>query len=348
MFINDVFIALAILGDILLIYQIVQEQKNLHPKIRELKEYPTVSIIVPKKGYDPNFCENMKSLLEQDYPGEYEVIYVIDEPVEDCIWNQRVKVLRTEDTCLMCSGKIRSQLTGLKYARGEVIAFADSDTFYPKNWLRDSVALLQDYDAVTTFSWPKPVRATLKNLVRAGFWTLGFESQFSQGSRFLWGGSMVLKRDFFTKDVVDELSREWCDDCTLTRVLKREGKRIAFSIDIEPLNYYDEVDLLQWMKRQILTVKKYSPRGAKAFLFVGAILLAMLVYSIIFLNAITFSPFLLWFIKNVLRGWKYKGLAIVAALMSVISLPFTFVMLVINWNKKEVTWRGVTYSLEKY
>ncbi|WP_256201949.1 hypothetical protein [Sulfuracidifex metallicus] len=67
---------------------------------------------------------------------------------------------------------------------GEVIVFADSDTRYDKLWLRKMVSALDKFDATTTYPWPKPTHLSIKNLVRAGFWTLGFESQFSEKNRF--------------------------------------------------------------------------------------------------------------------------------------------------------------------
>lgn len=342
------FAILAILGDLLLIYQMIEEEKNLH--IKPKGNYsPSVSIIVPKKGLDPNFCKNLESLMNQDFKGNYEVIYVIDGDVEDCLLKEsRVKIINVESMCTECSGKINAQLTGLKYAKGEVIVFADSDTWYPPYWLREGVESLTVYDAVSTFSWPKPVRYTLSNLIRAGFWTLGFESQFSQGSRFLWGGSMFLRREFFTNDVIDELSREWCDDCTITRILKRKGMSIGFSKDIIPLNYYDEKELINWSKREAMAVRKYSGRGAKYFLVAGIVLIALLIYSILTLNLITFTPFILWFVKNLLRGRKYGAYSLIPALMSVLGIFYAYFILVINWRSKNVIWRGRVYDLTNY
>ncbi|BDB99051.1 glycosyltransferase [Saccharolobus caldissimus] len=331
--------------DVLIILQIINE--NNMKKISG-NFGGKVSIIVPIKGIDEKLEENIRSLLTQDYPYPYEVIYVVDkgDEVERILRKYNVKVVYSLYNCDQCSGKIRAQLSGLLNASNDIIVFADSDTWYPKYWLRNLVSPLDRYTATTTFSWPSPSRLTLKNLIRAGFWTLGFESQSLESSRFLWGGSMAFKREFFNDEVIDELSKEWCDDCTLTRIVKRRGGKIGFLMNAIPLNVYDENELIKWSSRQIVTILAYSPRGARAYLAAGTFFTFILIYSIIFHNIFTFTPYILWIIKNLLRGVSYFKQAIVASLMTVIAIPYALVLLLYNWNNRVVYWRGKRYVVK--
>jgi len=118
-----------------------------------------------------------------------------------------VKIVVNEVECTNCSNKIKAQLTGIKYANGKIIVFADSDTRYPKFWLRKLVRpLYNGYVASTTFSWPKPLKYSLSNLLRAGFWTLGLKARLSE-VLFSGEGLWSFKRVIFDSEVIRELRR---------------------------------------------------------------------------------------------------------------------------------------------
>ncbi|MCG3109250.1 hypothetical protein L3N51_01540 [Metallosphaera sp. J1] len=331
------------LADLILLLQIWKENSIF--KLNGRFCAPT-SIIVPIRGLDPGLERNVESLKNQDFPCLFEIICVVDpdQPwLAERLKQLGVKVVITSASC-SCSGKIRAQLSGLRESTNEVVVFADSDTLYPRNWLREMVGNLDRYTAVTTFSWPAPLRITWRNLIRAGFWTLGFESQASGGT-FLWGGSMAFRRNFFDGEVIRELSREWCDDCTLTRIVKNRGGRIAFDGLAIPLNVYDERDLWRWSTRQVVTIVKYSSRGAKAFLVIGAFMLLYLVLFLLTLNPFYLSPHLLWILKNFSRSRHLGKYSYIPSIMSILGVYFGWIKLILDYRKREVLWRDRTYVL---
>ena len=335
---------LPILADILLLYQISKEVRLTNIK-GNFEAF--VSIIIPIKGLDAGLEENVKSILSQDY-SKYEVIYVVDDyndPSVSILRKYNVKIIKTEETCVKCSGKIKAQLTGLKNASGDVIVFGDSDTRYPKYWLKELVRPLSDFIATTVFSWPKPYKFSFSNFIRAGFWTFGFESQ-AIGGTFLWGGSMAFKRDFFDPYVIQELSKNWCDDCTLTRIAKERGK-IGFIINAIPLNVFDEKDLINWSKRQMITVYMYSRKGFYAFIVVSIFFLIFLVLSILFLSYLSIyflSPLVIWVIKNVIRGHKV-GYYLLPAIASIPAMFFALILTPYILKQKYIIWRGNKYYI---
>ena len=344
MILRYLLLLLPILADLLLLYQISKEVRLKSIK-GEHKGF--ASVIIPIKGLDVGLEENVKSLLSQDYP-KYEVIYVVDDYNDPCISVLRkynVKIIKTENICEKCSGKIKAQLTGLKYASGDVIVFGDSDTWYPRYWLKELVKPLSDYIATTVFSWPKPYRFSFSNFIRAGFWTFGFESQ-AIGGTFLWGGSMAFKRDFFDSYVIQELSKNWCDDCTLTRIAKERGK-IGFVINAIPLNVFDEKDLINWSKRQIITVYVYSRKGFYAFLIVSIFFLLFLALSILFpsyFSIIFLSPLIMWIIKNIIRGHRV-GYSLLPAIASIPAMFFVLILTPFALKQKYIVWRGTKYYI---
>ncbi|QKR00570.1 glycosyltransferase family 2 protein [Metallosphaera tengchongensis] len=344
---QEVFLALMalpVLADVLLILQIMKERSFFRYNGNFIS---SASVIIPIRGSEPLLEKTVGSLKDQDFPGNYEVIFVVDPDQPDLaerLSSMGVKVVLTNYPCSKCSGKIRAQLTGLLESSNDVIVFGDSDTIYPKDWLRTMVGNLDKNMAVTTFSWPVPIRLSLGNLIRAGFWTLGYESQ-GLGGTFLWGGSMSFRRELFDETVIRELSKEWCDDCTLTRIVKERGGKIAFQAKSIPLNVYDENNLWSWSSRQVITIVKYSRRGAKAFIVIGSFMLILLAIFLLTLNFVFLTPLLLWVLKNFARSRKLGKYSLIPSILSVVGLYYGWLKLLLDFKKRNVVWRDREYTL---
>jgi cellulose synthase/poly-beta-1,6-N-acetylglucosamine synthase-like glycosyltransferase len=339
-------ILFSLLLSLAILYQIYREIKSRNLHVKDNYE-PYASVIIPVRGIDINIENNIKSLLNQDY-NKYELIFVVDsweDPIVNILNKFNLKIFLNKFNCNKCSGKISAQMTGLMHSNGEVIVFADSDTFYPKDWLRNMILPLKNFTASTVFSWPLPYRISLRNLLRAGFWTLGFESQ-AIGGTFLWGGSMAFRKEFFTKEVISELSKEICDDCTLTRIIKEKGGKIAFVWKAMPINIYDEKELIKWSSREVLMIIKHSKRGAKIFIVFSFLFISNIVLSILSLNFLFISNIVLWIIKNLIRGFRWGKKAILPSLFSVIAIFFGLIILLYNWRRNYIEWRGRIYKFD--
>ena len=106
-----------------------------------LARYPSVSVIRPIKGLDPELEGNLHAALDHGYPGRVETLFVFDderEPgvsaVEKAIALHRESGRPGTAEILFCgppppgrTGKLNAMLAGLRRAGGELIAFADSD-----------------------------------------------------------------------------------------------------------------------------------------------------------------------------------------------------------------------------
>ncbi|BCU68686.1 glycosyl transferase family 2 [Sulfolobales archaeon HS-7] len=303
-----------------------------------------VSVIMPIRGIDPTLLENINS-IEKQRP--YELLLVADPDDTETINFLRKagkRTLLSENVCETCSGKIRAQLTGLKYATGDCVIFVDSDSRVRENWINQMISPLDKHDAVSTFSWPVPVKYSVKNLLRAGYWTLGFESQ-GTSHNFLWGGSMAFRRNFFSEQIISEMSTEWCDDCALTRIVKRRQGKISFNLNAMPLNYYDERKLSSWAIREAKTIWKYYPKGARTFLLLFFILILLLTLSVLSYNILISIPLVLWIVKNLFRGRNVGKIAIIPAIMSIAGIFFGgYITLRAKFSDK-VEWRGRVYEL---
>ena len=106
-----------------------------------LVRYPSVSVIRPIKGLDPELERNVQAALDHGYPGRVETIFVFDdecEPgvpaVEKAIAAHREAGRPGTAEILFCgpppagrTGKLNAMLAGVQRAGAELIAFADSD-----------------------------------------------------------------------------------------------------------------------------------------------------------------------------------------------------------------------------
>jgi hypothetical protein len=108
---------------------------------------PLVSVVIPVRN-SMKVGATVKSLLDQDYAGEIEVILVGGE--KDDTWNvveeyaddERLRCLEVHHRTRLRDSNIKRQ-TGLLQARGEIIAMTDGDMIPPRDWVSSAVAELQ-------------------------------------------------------------------------------------------------------------------------------------------------------------------------------------------------------------
>jgi glycosyltransferase involved in cell wall biosynthesis len=90
------------------------------------------SIIIPVKKIDQLLVEAMSHLLKLDYLS-YEVIIVVDKKIRKNAWKK---------TRIISSGAVgpaKKRDLGSKTAKGEILAFIDSDAYPDKSWLKHAL-----------------------------------------------------------------------------------------------------------------------------------------------------------------------------------------------------------------
>ncbi|MBU8894151.1 glycosyltransferase [Corallococcus sp. M34] len=128
-------------------------------------EPPSVTLIRPIRGLDVEAPENVRALLDLDYPGEWEVLFVFDSeddpafaPTREALRShptraRRVELIVAGEPPEGLTGKLNAMQVGMARARGTLVAFSDSDTRPAPHVLTALVgALLEDERTGATFA----------------------------------------------------------------------------------------------------------------------------------------------------------------------------------------------------
>ncbi len=203
---------------------------------------PAVTLIAPCKGIDPGFEENVAAVLSQQYPGFWEVVFVV-ESEDDPAYPALERMLKENPqgrACIQvagvtenCSQKIHNMLAGVAEAdtRSEAFAFVDSDVRPDPDWLAHLTAPLSqfEYPASTGYRWYVPVQGGWASATRA-VWN-GLVSTVGDPSwrAYVWGGSFALRRQAYKRMRMGRLWRKaLSEDMLLTREVYRTRRKVAF------------------------------------------------------------------------------------------------------------------------
>jgi len=220
---------------------------------------PRTVLIVPCKGRDTNFEQNIASFFNLDY-NNYLLWFVVEDtsdPSYDALCSLKKKLRQNSkaiDIQILVAGKIVPQNNSPQngnikaYSCGqktnnmlycyhripqdiEIMAFADSDICIPANWLSHLVFPLRKskHGATTGYRWFVPQKNNLPTIalacVNAKIAQLLGDSIFN----LAWGGSMAIRVDTFRQLGLDKIwPNTISDDTSLTVAVKKAGKKIIF------------------------------------------------------------------------------------------------------------------------
>lgn len=336
---------------------------------------PKTCMIVPCKGADIYFRENIEALCTQDYK-EYTILFVIDS-AQDAAYGVLQEILRnyshtrllTADSLSGCSGKIAALWKGIKEAGDvEVYVFADSDIKPHKEWLYYLVSALDNehIGATTGYRWYFPHSG--KSLLISTWNMAGMIPFFYHRFNYTWGGSTAIRKDLFEKL---EIAKKWrygfSDDLILTNTVKKAGYLIQFipKCIVESSNDSENIhQFLRWGTREFTWVRWYYPLtwgiaffrsiGVKFLTFLGVILLltGFLIPGVLMISTIFLEMICGWLafttVKKTMWYMNPKShLAFSYAVMMPIALFVIAYNVLASSNKKEIIWGERKYLKSK-
>lgn len=282
---------------------------------------PPTAVLLPVRGIDEGFEDNVKAILSQDYPA-YRVLVLADaredpgaaRALELSRAMPRVPVELVLSDPAGMGGKVNALRTGLGHLsrEDEAVVFADADIRPSRDWLRQLVQPLADVTvgASTGFRWYVPPRPGFWSLVRSEWNAVSANVLFDGRRNYTWGGSSAVRRENLPRLRLEERWRGvLSDDLVVTEAVREAGLRIAYAPAslVPTLEDADRGACLEWCARQMTMATLYLPivrrYAAAAFgVFDGAVLLG--------LACLLVAPFV---------GWVYLA----PAALFLLTLPAT-------------------------
>jgi cellulose synthase/poly-beta-1,6-N-acetylglucosamine synthase-like glycosyltransferase len=302
---------------------------------RPLPEFlPFVSVIAPTRGYEHGFLDNVRPLLEQNYPN-YEILFVFDNPqdVSLPLVNDLGAKIVVSGPATDTGQKVHNLIVAVGEIdpRCEVIVFVDTDARPSTDWLRQLVAPLADENlgASTGYRWFIPERGGLASRLR-GVWNASVASALGAETtkNFCWGGSTAIRRSTFEElRVVDHWRGTVSDDFTITRVLKEAKLPIHFTPRclVPSVGDCGWNELVEFNTLQIKITRVYAEH----------LWVALLLGSSLF--AIAFFGGIVLLVTRVLRGQSFW-----------LVLSFLIVIFALGAAKGFIRWRAVRIPLESH
>lgn len=296
--------------------------------------YPFVSVIAPTRGLEVGFIDNVRPLLEQDYP-RYEIRFVFDNPQDPSLSlvNDLGAVPVIAGPATDTGQKVHNLIVAVGQVdpRCEVLVFVDTDARPDKDWLRKLVAPLADerIGASTGYRWFVPEKGGVASRLR-GVWNASIASALGADTakNFCWGGSTAIRRSTFEElKVAVHWRGTVSDDFTITRVLKEAKLPIYFTPHclVPSVGDCGWRELFEFTTRQIKITRVYAPH----------LWLPLLLGSALF--AIAFFGGILLLL---LRLWQGQSFAVL--------LSFLLLIFALGAAKSFIRWRAVTIPLARY
>ncbi|HYM39300.1 MAG TPA: glycosyltransferase family 2 protein [Thermoplasmata archaeon] len=282
---------------------------------------PRAVVLLPVRGTDEGFDENVDALLSQEYPA-YRLLVLADDPgdpgAQRALVAARnkprvpVELVRSDPSGM--GGKVNALRTALGHLaqEDEVVVFADADIRPARDWLRQLVQPLADVTvgASTGFRWYVPERPGFWSLVRSEWNAVSANVLFDDRRNYTWGGSSAIRRENLARLRLESRWKEvLSDDLIVTEAVRQAGLRIAYAPGslVPTFEDADRATCLEWCTRQMTMATLYLPvvrryAAASFGIFDGTVLFG--------LACLIAAPFL---------GWAY----LLPAALFLVTLPAT-------------------------
>jgi len=106
-----------------------------------------ISVVIASYNAEKTIENCLKSIFNQDYRGNYEVI-VVDSSKDNTPKIIKSKFPKVRLIKMKKSFAELAKNLGVKHAKSDIIAFTDSDCVVPRNWLSLMVKFQKDHDVV--------------------------------------------------------------------------------------------------------------------------------------------------------------------------------------------------------
>jgi ceramide glucosyltransferase len=257
----------------------LREQKAADKSVRPPQALPSVSILKPLKGTDPEMYASFRSHCLQDYP-EYEIIFGVsqaDDPALELVKRLKQEFPEHAIRALVCDQRLGtnikvSNLAQMsREARYGIFVVSDSDIRVPPDYLRPVVKLLSETKVgLVTCLYRGVASVTLGSRLES----LGISTDFipgvlaaravESGIRFGLGSTLAFRRgDLQAIGGFEAFADYLADDYELGKRIAALGREVKLSnVVVETfLPRYTLREFVQHQLRWARTVRDARPWG---------------------------------------------------------------------------------------
>jgi ceramide glucosyltransferase len=331
---------------------------------------PSVSILKPIRGLDPEAYENLASFCRQDYP-EYEIVFCVDAADTDVIAvldRLKAEFPQRPIRVLYGSGRVATNDKVARLARlvreatHEVVVISDSDVRVRPDYLRSIIAPLRDkrVGAVTCFYSAIGIR-TLADYLQ----TVGMISDFYAGVLVAWqldGIKFALGTTIATTRSAlagfggyESIENQPADDLLVGRLIAQQGRKVVllpYVIETVP-DYHSMRSLLHKRLRWLVVMRHMRPGGHFGLLFTQGLawsLLALVAHpswpvALGYLGTYLFCRVAMTWIIGV-RGLKQPHVARQLPLIPLWDAA-AFLIWLASFLRTSIRWRGANYYIRE-
>ena len=340
----------------------------LGPPPRDPKAFPSVTMLKPLHGLEPGLEDNLRSFLNQDYPGPIQIVFGVQDPTDPAIAvvnallaaNPGLDASLVIDEDMHGGNRKVSNLINLeRHARNDVIVLSDSDIRVDSRYLRHLAAELEQpgLGAITCLYVGQPVGGVWSKLAAMSI-NHHFLPNVVMGvtlglAKPCFGSTVALKKSVLDdiggfRAVADHLA----DDFVLGQLVREKGFKTKVSrwtishMGSEPT----AADLIAHEIRWARTIRVIEPAG-----FVGSGIAYALPFAAIACLLMPFQALPLWFLlaslcARVLLAWRVDqrtGCQAGALWLVPVRDMLSFIVFVGACFTNSVTWRGRRFKIHK-
>jgi len=201
----------AVLSFALALWQFLAARRfPLHKRIAATNFAPNISILKPLKGCDATTAESLQSWLNQNYPGQTQILFGVADASDLVCPIVRELIQKNPDRnaqLVICSEPLGanakvSKLAQLEpHARHDLILICDADVRVPADFLANFVAPLREPNTALVncfYRLANPTTMAMKweaVAINADFWSMVQQSQSLKPLDFALGAAILIRRN---------------------------------------------------------------------------------------------------------------------------------------------------------